>query len=113
MFITIMDYRDDKTTVDVGNLEDIARMTIEVKTGDEILHVIYKNYRTRSFDSSRCRMADFYDGDFDIYDVGVGLNILDDPNFIGRTHYSLIWNDWEVNSEGKIVFREDEDYEEA
>lgn len=68
MKVKIYDYADASTEVEIGNLEDIAIMGIEVISGDELLHVTYKNYDTRVFDSSECRNIDCYDGGYTIYD---------------------------------------------
>ena len=84
MELTLMDYADGKVTFDIGDINDIARIEIEVFTGDEIARVIYKDYSTDTFDSSGCRMADFYDGGYLIYDINKNVNLLEDPKWKDR-----------------------------
>ena len=38
-----MDWEDKKHPVDIGDLDNIDAMFIKVVTGDEILHVLYKD----------------------------------------------------------------------
>lgn len=92
MELRLMDYAGRSKTFEIGDIEEIARITITVISGDEIATVIYKGYSSKEFDSSNSRMADFYDDEYDIYDVTSGLNLLDDPEFKNRkTSY---WREW-------------------
>ena len=85
MTIELMDYESKKVAVEVGNLEDIARIKIKVKTGDEVMTVFYKNYTEREFDSCINRMCDFDDGCYTLYDFRTpGDSLLDAPEFINR-----------------------------
>lgn len=84
MIIKLMDWADKETLFDVGDINDIAVMHIKVVTGDEILTVIYKDYSTKTFDSSNCRLMDFFDGEYDIYAADGSVNLLEDERFINR-----------------------------
>ena len=67
MILKLIDYKRDATGHDIGDLKDIAVITIEVISGDEIANVIYKDYTTRRFDSSHTRTKAYYDGEYQIY----------------------------------------------
>lgn len=93
MEIKLLDYAKNETIVEIGNLDDIAKMEIDVITGDEILTVVYKDYTIRKFDSSRDRMADFYDDGYEIYDFNKSENLIDDPKFLNRTDSYWTWDE--------------------
>ena len=85
MEIKLLDWNKKETIVEIGDLDDIAKMEIDVISGDEILTVVYKDYTIRKFDSSCDRMADFYDYGYEIYDFNNSENRIDDPKFLNRT----------------------------
>lgn len=87
-----MDYARRSKTFEIGDIQNIARISITVISGDEIATVIYKDYSSKEFDSSNNRMADFFDEEYDIYNVTSGLNLLDDPKFKRRE--SSYWREW-------------------
>ena len=91
MKIAILDYKDRVKEVNV-ELKDIRRMFVTVVTGDEILHVIYKNGDEEIFDSSSDRTRDFYDGDYELYntDIEPEINELDNPEWLNRDNYSYL-----------------------
>ena len=92
MKLRLMDYAGGSNTFEIGDIEKIARIMITVITGDEIATVIYKDYSIEKFDSSYDRRADFFDDEYDIYDITSGLNLLDDPKFKNRkTSYWQVW----------------------
>lgn len=85
MTIELMNYLGKKVVFEVGNLEDIARIVIDVKAGDEVMTVYYKDYTDREFDSSDCRRFDFNDGHYILYDFRTPYDsLLDVPEFINR-----------------------------
>ena len=86
MNMRLVDYLGQETFVDVGNLDEIVRMTITVLTGDEVCTVIYKDYSTKTFDSSNGRMADYWDDEYVIYDITKGVNRLSEEGFVNRTN---------------------------
>ena len=90
MIIELMDYQDKKVTFDIGNIEYVVSIIIEVITGDEIATVLYKNYTTKVFDSSRTRIDDYFDYKYTLYDVINGVDHLSDEIFLNRkTSYDL------------------------
>ena len=86
MNVKLLDYSGKEVVVDVGNIEDIAVMSIIVMTGDEILTVIYKDHSKKIFDSSECRIGCFHDDVYDIYNVNDGTNMLNNEKFVNRTN---------------------------
>jgi hypothetical protein len=96
MTIKLLDYQDKETLVDVGELDTIGYMEIEVVTGDEILTVVYKDFTSRRFDSASDRMMNFNDGRYEIYNTTKAKNALFDPRFIDRkTSYEYMYGDEE------------------
>lgn len=92
MTITILNYEDEKKEVEIGELKDIRSMKISVVTGDEILHVTYKDGTEKEFDSSDDRRKDFYDGDYELYnaDTEPEINELENEEWKNRDHYSYL-----------------------
>lgn len=86
MFVKILDYTDYPKMVDVGNLDDIVRMYIKVISGDEVLHVTYKDGTHKTYDSCDIgRLMDFHDDAYTIYDVDDPTkNLLNDEKFLNR-----------------------------
>ena len=95
MELTLLDYAGKKKTFDIGNLEDIVRIRIRIISGDEIAFVVYKNDEVKRF-ASNCAIYDFYDGEYDVYSVTSGRNLLDNPVWMNReTSYSWFDRDEE------------------
>lgn len=67
LILRLVDYSGNTEFAELGDLNDIAVITIRVVTGDEIAVVIYKDYTTDEFDSSHDRCQDYYDGEYEIY----------------------------------------------
>lgn len=84
-YLEIMDYKGQKVkiNIDLDRLEDIQRIEIEITIGDEICRVQYKNGKREIYDSSNSRNADFYDGEYTVYDVLDNTNLL--KEFLNRT----------------------------
>lgn len=89
MTIKLLDYARNPVEVDVGDIDTIGAMSIEVVTGDEILTVIRKDYSVEKFDSSHCRDANCRDGYYVIYNAVKGFSLLDCEEFVNR--YSSYW----------------------
>ena len=85
MKIDIFDYKGRKTTVGIGDVNDVLNIHLFVISGDEILKVTYKNHKNVTFDSNQFRLIDFYNNNYDIYDSDEDDNILDMPEFLNRT----------------------------
>ena len=92
MVIKILDYKSRGKEVDVGELKDIRKMTVDVITGDEILNVTYKDGSYKRFDSSDDRTRAFYDGNYELYNTETEpeINELDNPEWLNRTNYSYV-----------------------
>ena len=92
MKIKILDYRSREKEVDVGELKDIRKMTVDVITGDEILYITYKDGSGKRFDSSDDRTRDFYDGNYELYNTETEpeINELKNPEWLNRTNYSYL-----------------------
>lgn len=79
--IIIRDYTDNPTAITIEDFETVDKIYIEVVTGDEILHVIRKDFSEDIYDSSGCRVIDFADGCYPVYWPERGINLLDDPKW--------------------------------
>lgn len=84
MTVKLLDYEDNAIEADVGDINDIVRMSIRVLSGDEVLTVIRKDTTVETFDSSDCRFMSFFDGEYDIYDVHTGVNYFNNEAFMNR-----------------------------
>ena len=79
MTINIMNCFDDKIGVDIGELDEIERISILVLSGDEILRVTKKDGSRIEEDSDRHnRTMSFYDGDYTIFDSLKGENRIEE-----------------------------------
>lgn len=99
MTVKLLDYAGKAVEVDVGDINDIGSMRIRVVTGDEILTVVHKDFTVEEFDSSGCRMRDFWDGEYEIYSATTGLNELNREAFINRTSSYWFYDDDEEDEE--------------
>lgn len=96
MNITIMNYENEKVTLDVG--DNVAIITIEVISGDEVARVINKDYTTTIYDSAdiigNCRITDYYDGSYEVYNFHKEENLIDNPLWKNRkTSYDSAWRE--------------------
>lgn len=92
MTIKLSNYRGVPVEVDIGDLDNVARMTMDVVSGDEVLHVLYKNYDVKIFDSSDDRTMNFHDDEYEVYRFdNPEPNILDNEKFVNRT--SSYWHE--------------------
>lgn len=91
MTIKLLNYRGVPVEVDIGDFNNVARMTMDVVSGDEVLNVVYKNYNVKIFDSSDDRTMNFHDDKYEVYYFdNPGHNILDNEKFMNRT--SSYWH---------------------
>ena len=99
MILRLVNYAHESSMHEIGDLDSIAVIRIEVLTGDELAHVIYKDYSERVFDSdTHGRMQDFYDGEYEIYRFDSKRNLIDDARFLERkTSYDF--EDWVYDDE--------------
>ena len=79
--IKIMNYNCNEVPIKIKDFDEVVRLTIEVVSGDEILHILYKNYKEDTYDScyllGNYRYMDFFDNEYVIYDTTKGINKLD------------------------------------
>lgn len=67
MIINIVDYKDDRIPVYIGDIENIDYIEVEVLTGDEVITVWYKDGTYKDdLDGSQCHLKDYYDGEYDV-----------------------------------------------
>lgn len=66
MIINIVDYKDDRIPVYIGDIENIDYIHVLILSGDEVITVWYKDGEYKDLDSSQCRLADYYDGEYDV-----------------------------------------------
>lgn len=93
MVLTLLDYKNNASTHDIGKRKDIAVVIISVISGDERAIVVYKNGEMSSFDTCYTRSFDFHDGDYVIYNAFSKKNAIDDPKFLSRkTSYEYFAN---------------------
>ena len=71
------DYESEMKTFDIGELDSIVKIEIMILSGDEIALVWYKDHTLKRFDSSDSRVIDYYDGEYTVYDIADGTNIID------------------------------------
>lgn len=68
MKVTIYNYREQPTEIEVGDIERIKSMDVSVISGDEVLTVEYKDSTVDEFDSCWDRCICDYEGTYVIYD---------------------------------------------
>ena len=79
--IEIMNYAGKKVPVEIKNFNNVVKLIIEIVSGDEILHVLYKDYIEETYDSCYMlddfRIMDFFDDKYTIYDITKNINCID------------------------------------
>ena len=83
MEVRILDYRNRETTVNIGNLDEIYLITMQVVTGDEELTVIYNDGSMKHFDASSELKEEHIDEYYIVYMPYI-RNFLTDENWINR-----------------------------
>lgn len=85
MTVKLFDYQAKEVEFDVGDINDIGAMSIQVLSGDEVLTVIYKDFTSRSFDScSTGRYVGYNDGCYEVYNANTGVNLFNSKAFTNR-----------------------------
>ena len=96
MTVTLLDYESRPVVVEVGELESIGRMDIDILSGDEILTVIYKDYTIKKFDSCPGgRIHGYEDGGYELYNAITGVNYFNRDAFMNRTSSYWFYHDEE------------------
>lgn len=83
MRVKILDYKNNETAVNIGNLDEIYLVIMQVITGDEELIVIYNDGSIKHFDSCPERKEDHIDEYYIVYMPYI-RNFLTDENWINR-----------------------------
>ena len=78
--IKIMDYTNRKKCIKIEDFENVVKLRIEVISGDEILHVLYKDYTIKKYDSCDERIMDFHDDLYTIYDITKNIDFIENWN---------------------------------
>jgi hypothetical protein len=85
MKLEIMDYESNRKVVEIGDLETIADIIMQIISGDEVATVFYKDNTVAYFDSSNSRCFDYHDGWYHLYDHEANDNWLFSEDFKNRT----------------------------
>lgn len=88
--IELFDYQGNKTTVDIGNLDDIYLIQMLVFSGDETLIVVHNDGSVRYFDSSSTRSYDYFDSYYIVY-MPNRKNLLANDNWLNREDSDGMW----------------------
>lgn len=76
-----MYYDGTKVPVTIENFDNVVRLTIEVISGDEVLHILYKDYKQETYDScyllDNYRFENFNDDKYVIYDITKNIDYID------------------------------------
>ena len=85
MKITILDYKAKQVEVDIGNIDDVLLIDMEVVSGDEVLNVTYKDGSRKYFDScDTFRLMSYDDGSYPVYITGTSVNLLENEKWKNR-----------------------------
>ena len=103
MKLTLLDYQGKKKDVEIGELKDIHRITIDVISGDEVAVVLYNDYKTAKFDSSNNRRINYPYGVYVIYDVDENVELINNEE----------WKNRKDSYDGMFTTYDDEEYEEV
>ena len=91
MIIKLFNYDGEEKQFEIGDINNIGRMFIEVISGDEVLNVIQKDYSINRYDSSESRCEDFCDGGYDVFYPKENINLLESKEFIDRGSYKFLY----------------------
>lgn len=98
MLLKLLDYEGKTKEFEIGKMEDIAVIGIDVITGDEVAKVVYKDYTTGEFDSGTHRLADYFDDSYEIYRFDKKNNLINKPKFKERKESYWRWHSDEDES---------------
>lgn len=84
MKIKILDWNSRGKEVEIGKIEKVMAMYIQVISGDEVLCVFDKKGNIHRFDSSDTRTMNYYDGEYKIYDNEEENNLVNNPEWVNR-----------------------------
>lgn len=84
MKLKLLDYRDKPTEFEIGELDTIKSIEIEVISGDEVAIVTRKDGYVDTYDTGSDRILDFNDNSYIIYDPEENVNLLEDEEWLQR-----------------------------
>ena len=94
MKLKLLDYDKKPHEFEIGNLEDIASIDIDVITGDEIAIIEYKDGSSVTHDTANDRFMDYFDDSYTVYNEEEGINLLMDEKWINRkSSYIFLFDD--------------------
>lgn len=80
--LTLRDFRGEKSDFIIEDFENVKDIDIVILSGDETATVHYFNGEKEEFDSSECRLVDYYDCSYEL-----PLNIIDEfSSFEGSSY---------------------------
>ena len=85
MMLNLLDYRGLVNEFEIGDLEAIKLIYIEVISGDEVANVVYKDGTEKQFDSGENRRIDYLDGSYEIYNSNGNCNVIEKEVFKNRS----------------------------
>lgn len=84
--VKLLDYSGNRTFTEIKDFDTVERCSIEVVSGDEILHIFYKDGYESVVDPMEFgRFENIFDFEYDIYDSESKDNLINDERFVNRT----------------------------
>lgn len=84
MEIELRDYANGRKIVDIGDLNDVAMIKIDIVNGDEVCAVMHNNHKIDRYDSTDTRIYDHWMYTYAIYTSNGRINLLNDPEWLNR-----------------------------
>lgn len=81
----IYDYKGTPTEITINDFEKIKLIFIVVISGDEELHVIYKNCTCEVYETNCDRNIDYFDGLYIIYNSETDKDLIFDKRWLNST----------------------------
>lgn len=94
--LVLMDYAGRKIETDFDldeNLDKVLRIDIEVITGDEIATIVFKDGTKKTYDSATDRLANYYDGEYCLFNSEQDINLFELFNKREKTYDFYDWTE--------------------
>ena len=90
MKLKLLDYDGNPFEYEIGELEKIKSIELEVISGDEVATIYYKDGTSAVYDTAPDRMMDFFDTSYTVYNEE-GINLFNDEKWVNRldSYYNL------------------------
>lgn len=93
--LRLLNYQGVEKIFEIGEVDTIAVINIEVITGDEHAVIIYKDYTIREF-AADYATEDYHDYSYQLYRYDKDNNLIDDDSWKNRTgSYDIERTTWE------------------